>query len=82
MPPSRSEIDEQLTDDQVKVALFTFLGGLKCQKADQLIDLFAENAQLTDAQGKTWTRAEILQNFPTLFAPYAKKNAAARLENI
>jgi Clp amino terminal domain, pathogenicity island component len=72
-PPSR---------DPVKIALNTFLAGLKRQKADQLIDSFAENAQLTDVQGKTWARAEILQNFENLFAPYAKKNAAARLENI
>ena len=72
-------IDEQW-HEKARFALDRFLAGLKWHKADELIKLFAENAQLIDVLGNTWNHEEILKDFETLFAPYAKKNAAPHVE--
>ena len=62
------------------VTLDSFLAGLKWHKAEELLTFFAENAQFVDVYGKRWNRAEIQKEFETLFAPYAKKNAAYLIE--
>jgi hypothetical protein len=67
-------------DDKAKLMLDSFLTGLKRHKAGELIEFFAQNAQFIDVFGKSWNREEILKSFETLFAPYAKKNAAPRVE--
>ena len=41
---------------------------------------FAEDAQFVDVYGKPSNREEISKEFETLFAPYAKKNAAYFIE--
>jgi hypothetical protein len=53
---------------------------LKWHKSDELEDSFTENAQFVDVFGKRWNREEIGKQFETLFAPYAKKNAAYIIE--
>lgn len=63
-----------------KAALDNFLAALKSNNAQDLIEFFAKNAQVTDVFGKRWNRDETLKNFETLFAPYAKKNAAPLIE--
>ena len=68
-------------DDSAKLALDNFLNGLKWNTADDLILLFADNAQVIDVFGKRWSREEVHKGFETLFAPYAKKNAAHFVED-
>ena len=43
--------------------------------------MFAKYGVFIDALGKRWNREEIGKNFETLFAPYAKKNAAYIVED-
>jgi len=57
-----------------------FLAGLKEHSADYLLSFFAQNARIVDVHGKRWTREEISKNLVSLFAPYAKKNAAYSIE--
>lgn len=77
--PSTVNIKER-RDDKAKLTLDSFFAGLKWHNADELIEFFAENAQFIDVFGKRWNREEILKGFETLFAPYAKKNAAPLVE--
>ena len=49
-------------------------------KAEELLTYFAEGAQFVDVFGKRSNREEISKEFETLFAPYAKKNAAYIIE--
>ncbi len=65
---------------RARATLESFLAGLKWHKAEELLIFFAENAQFVDAYGKRWNREEIYKEFETLFAPYAKKNAAYVIE--
>ena len=67
-------------DEKAKQRLDSFLAGLKWHQADKLIEYFAERAQFVDVFGKCWNREEIFKSFETLFAPYAKKNAAPLVE--
>ena len=60
--------------------LDSFLAGLKWHNAEELLTFFAENAQFVDVYGKRWNREEIHEEFETLFAPYAKKNATYIIE--
>jgi hypothetical protein len=60
--------------------LESFLAGLKWQRAEELLIFFAENSQFVDVHGKRWNREEICKEFETVFAPYAKKNAAYMIE--
>jgi len=60
--------------------LDSFLAGLKWHKAEELLTFFAGNAQFVDVHGKRWNREEIYNEFETLFAPYAKKNATYIIE--
>jgi hypothetical protein len=60
--------------------LESFLAGLKSDRADELIEFFSQNAQFVDALGRHWNREEILKDFETLFAPYAKRNATFLIE--
>ena len=76
---SGSRIDQRW-HEKARLALDSFLAGLKWHKADELIKSFAENAQLIDVLGNVWNRDEIHKDFETLFAPYAKKNAAPHVE--
>jgi hypothetical protein len=46
----------------------------------ELIDLFAGNAEFIDSLGRVWIREDMWKGFDTLFAPYAKKNAAYAVE--
>jgi hypothetical protein len=64
------------------VTLNSFLAGLKCQKAWELMSVFADYARFVDVFGKQWNREELYKQFETLFAPYAKKNAAHVVEKI
>jgi Clp amino terminal domain, pathogenicity island component/SnoaL-like domain len=75
-------ITKERQDDKARLTLESFLAGLKTNKADELIDFFAPNAQLIDVFGKRWNREEIFKEFETIFAPYAKKNAAPIIEEI
>jgi hypothetical protein len=63
-----------------RLKLDSFLAGLKSNKAEELLEFFAQNAQFIDVFGKRWNREEIVKGFETLFAPYAKKNAAPLVE--
>jgi hypothetical protein len=67
-------------DPQARLKLDSFLAGLKSQKGQGLFKFFAQNAQFIDVSGKRWNREEIFRGFETLFAPYAKKNAAPLVE--
>ncbi len=60
--------------------LDSFLAGLKWLSSEELISLFAKNAEFIDASGKRWNREEIWRGFETLFTPYAKKNASYVVE--
>jgi len=60
--------------------LENFLAGLKWQKAEELLIFFAENSRFVDVHGKVRNREEIGKEFETVFAPYAKKNAAHTIE--
>lgn len=55
---------------------------LKRLKSDELIDYFAEKAEFIDISGQRWNHGEILRRFDTLFAHYAKKNAAYVVEGV
>ena len=68
-------------DEKANVNLDSFLAGLKWNKAENLIECFAEEAQFIDVFGKRWDREEILKGFEMLFAPYAKKNATPLVED-
>ena len=57
-----------------------FLTGLKSQNADYLISFFAAQAQIVDVHGRRWTRDELEEDFESVFAPYAKKNATYIIE--
>lgn len=46
-----------------------------------MIEFFGKKAQFIDVFGKRWNREEIFKGFETLFAPYAKKNATALVED-
>jgi hypothetical protein len=71
---------EEQSSEKARLALDGFLAGLKWHKAEELIKSFAEDAQLIDVLGNVWNHEEICKNFGTLFAPYAKKNAAPHIE--
>ena len=60
--------------------LEAFLAGLKWQKAEDLLNFFAEGAQFVDVHGKRWSRTEMEKGSEGLFAPYAKKNATYIIE--
>ena len=62
------------------LTLDSFLAGLKWLNAEELIHFFAKNAEFIDASGKRWNHREILKEFETIFAPYAKKNASYVVE--
>jgi hypothetical protein len=62
------------------LTLGSFLSGLQSLGAAELLGFFAETAELTDSTGRRWTYAEIRKGFETLFAAYAKKNAAYYIE--
>jgi len=59
-----------------------FFTGLKRYKAEYLVSYFAKNVEIVDVHGKRWKHDEIADNFETLFAPYAKKNAAHTIEDV
>ena len=67
-------------EPSARLKLDSFLAGLKWHKAEELFEFFAQNAQFIDVFGKRWNREEIFKGFETLFAPYAKKNAAPLVE--
>ncbi len=71
---------EEPRDDKAKLMLDSFLTGLKWKRAEELIEFFGQNAHFIDVFGKSWNREEIFKSFETLFAPYAKKNAASLVE--
>lgn len=68
-------------DEKAKLKLDSFLAGLKWHKPEELIEFFGKKAQFIDVFGKRWNREEIFKGFETLFAPYAKKNATALVED-
>jgi ClpA/ClpB-like protein len=72
-------VEEQHTA-KAKLALDAFIAGLKWHGAEELIKSFAKDARFIDVLGNIWNRDEIHKNFETLFAPYAKKNAAPHIE--
>lgn len=66
----------------VLIVLDAFLGELKGQSPGQPATFFHERGQFIDASGKRWIgRQEISKAAETLFAPFAKKNAACFLED-
>jgi Clp amino terminal domain, pathogenicity island component len=68
-------------DPNARLKLDSFLAGLKWHnKGEELLEFFAQNAQFIDVCGKFWNRNDISKGFETLFAPYAKKNAAPLVE--
>lgn len=71
---------KRVQEPDARLRLDSFLAGLKCQKAEELFDFFAQNAQFIDVFGKLWNRDEIFKQFETLFAAYAKKNASPLIE--
>jgi hypothetical protein len=82
---SKSEIiHDSIRDgaDKPRLTLESFFTELKQKKSGELMDYFAKGASFVDVHGKRWDRQEISQNFETLFAPYAKKNAAPVIEHI
>jgi ATP-dependent Clp protease ATP-binding subunit ClpA len=79
-PQSTSVSLQALQNDKGKLMLESFLSGLKSENAEELIEFFSQNAQSIDIFGKRWNREEMFENFATLFAPYAKKNATFLVE--
>jgi ATPases with chaperone activity, ATP-binding subunit len=77
---SPSPIYRPTAETRGLLALIIFLDGLRVSKAAQLIDLFAGSAEFIDSLGRVWIREDIWKGFDTLFAPYAKKNAAYAVE--
>jgi len=73
------DVRPKLTQSPIDT-LENFLAGLKWQKAEDLLIFFAENSRFVDVHGKVWSREEIGKEFETVFAPYAKKNAAHTIE--
>jgi hypothetical protein len=47
---------------------------------DDLVDLFAGNAEFVDSLGRVWIREDIWRGFDTLFAFYEKRNATYAVE--
>jgi hypothetical protein len=79
--PGAGDISVKIEQDpNARLKLDSFLAGLKSHKAEELLEFFAQNAQFIDVFGKRWNREEIFKGFETLFAPYAKKNAAPLVE--
>jgi hypothetical protein len=79
--PEAGDISVKIEQDpNARLKLDSFLAGLKWHKAEELLEFFAQNAQFIDVFGKRWNREEIFKGFETLFAPYAKKNAAPLVE--
>lgn len=78
VPVARYYATARITPSAV---LDNFLAGLRWMKSDELIAMFAKNGVFVDAVGKRWNREEIEKSFETLFAPYAKKNAAYLVED-
>jgi hypothetical protein len=79
--PGAGDISVKIEQDpNARLKLDSFLAGLKSNKAEELLEFFAQNAQFIDVFGKRWNREEIVKGFETLFAPYAKKNAAPLVE--
>lgn len=66
--------------ESATLSLESFLSGLRWHKAEELASFFAQSVVLVDVHGKRWNREEIEKQFETLFAPYAKKNAAYSIE--
>lgn len=66
--------------ESATLSLESFLSGLRWHKAEELASFFAQNVVLVDIHGKRWNREETERQFETLFAPYAKKNAAYSIE--
>ena len=60
--------------------LDSFLAGLRSHKSEELLNFFTENAEFVDVFGKRWNLESICNEFETLFAPYAKKNATYMIE--
>jgi ATP-dependent Clp protease ATP-binding subunit ClpA len=71
---------EEQRAEKARLALDAFIAGLKWHGAEELIKSFAKNARFIDVMGNIWNREEIHKNFESLFAPYAKKNAAPHVE--
>jgi ATP-dependent Clp protease ATP-binding subunit ClpA len=71
---------EEQRGEKARLALDAFIAGLKWHTAEELMKSFAANARLIDVMGNIWNREEIHKNFESLFAPYAKKNAAPHVE--
>ena len=69
-------------DENAKLTLENFLAALKWNTKEELIEFFANKAQFIDATGRRWNREETVKSFETLFAPYAKKNAAPVIEEL
>lgn len=63
-----------------QATLEAFLAGLKALNSERLVDFFAKNAEFIDASGQQWNHEEILKDFDTIFAHYAKKNASYHVE--
>lgn len=81
-PGPSSESSNVPRDDKAKLMLDSFLAGLKSDRADEVVEFFAQNAQFVDVFGKRWNREEIFKGFETVFAPYGKENAAFLIEEI
>jgi len=78
--PAESRNIQPITHKRAMDTLESFLDGLKWQKAEELLIFFTENSQFVDVHGKRWNREELSKEFETVFAPYAKKNAAYTIE--
>ena len=78
---SPSQVYTASTSISPMLALTSFLAGLKWLNSGELLSFFAKNAEFIDANGKRWSREEIVKYFETLFIPYAKKNAAYVIES-
>src|SRR3974390_1276210 len=76
--PATDRRDAEAAD--AKLALDSFLAALKRSNSADLVEAFALNARLVDVLGKRWNPDEMSKSFETLFAPYAKKNAAPMVE--
>src|SRR5215467_11094749 len=57
-----------------------FLAGLNSQGAGSLMSFFARRALVIEVHGNRWTYDELAENFASVFAPYAKKNATYVVE--
>ncbi|HXY23307.1 MAG TPA: Clp protease N-terminal domain-containing protein [Candidatus Acidoferrum sp.] len=62
------------------VTLDSFFAELRSHKSEELLTFFTENAEFVDVFGKRWNLESICNEFETLFAPYAKKNATYIVE--